>query len=547
MQGKPDAASWSEARAAGVVPSAFSGRRPVRTGPSLVADEGGSVMAFAAISVFVLVGFMAMTFNFGQVISIRMEMQNAADGAAYSAGLVKANSMNSMVWINDGMAVVYWWLMRYAVDTIHLGVLAELADHPRNGSPKPKFQIVGIMPPSATVRYKAALASARINIPRGELLLQKLSKMARGIAWATPVLMKKEAYKIAKMNGAQRCVVFGAGQGVRRFTGKYAYFEDEKPRRFYRDYTVGKVGKNELPSWFNPEKGKTNNDREYHQTRICWIPYIKALSWNYDKHQNAFDRWLRAAQVISPISARAAQVAVRGAGAALVAAPNPRVAQGITKALAAGLTAAVAGATAEALAKMTTPPTAAALAIPFAALTASAAALGQATFSCPVCHGRGHGGAGPFAVRMYQKDIRNKAGQSINLKRFTMPLVLKKDAFDPVHVGCWYPQTQPLLFFTNPSFGTFAFASSQVGFLKPGGKIDTSNKNLSSFSRSDNNLHLINFAARLLPEKNALTGRLNPRLLTELQLANWADPANGRSDPRMRSRFGQTQSFGFGR
>jgi hypothetical protein len=92
----------------------------------------------------------------------------------------------------------------------------------------------------------------------------------------------------------------------------------------------------------------------------------------------------------------------------------------------------------------------------------------------------------------------------------------------------------------------FAVASGQAGFLRRDGKIDISNRNLASFSRSDKNLHLVNFGARLIAEKNLYTGRLNQRMLLELQASTWADPANGRRDGRINGLFRQTQGFGFG-
>ncbi|MBI5368852.1 MAG: Tad domain-containing protein [Planctomycetes bacterium] len=543
---KPDsttpATTWSEARARGelLAPAPFSGRRALHSGPGFGRDESGSVMAFAAISVFVLVGFMAMTFNIGNAVAIRMEMQNAADGAAYSAGLVKANSLNSVAWIGDGMAVLYYWAMRYAVDTIVLGVLSELRQAMMNGQPRPGPRDLHVGIDNATARYKAAFAIARTGIPRAEFMLYKLSKMARGIASATPGLIKKEAYKIAKMGGAQRCLVAGAGLGLRRFTGKYAFFQDDKARRFLRDYTVRVVGKNELPSWFNPETGKSTNPRAYNQTRKCWAPYL--VGANYGYHQGAFDRWLNAASFISPITARAAQVAARAAGVALAAASDPNTQQSIAKGLATALVSFMAAATAEAAAKMTTPPTAAALAIPFANLTAAAVNLGQSIFRCSVCAKRG----GPFVIRLYQSDIRNKQGQSVNVKRFTMPLILKSDAFDPVHDGCWFPATTPMLVFQDPDFGYFAIASAKLGFLRKDGSVDITGRSNASFSRSDNNLHHVNFGARLVPEKNATTGRIEPRIAADIQMSSWADPANGRRDGQVMSLYRKaTGGFGF--
>ena len=89
-------------------------------------DEAGQGIIFAAASLVVLVGFVALVYNLGRVIEGRTRMQLAADSAAYSGAMVEANSLSAIGWINSAMAQTYYNSLKYAVDVNVSGVAAEL-------------------------------------------------------------------------------------------------------------------------------------------------------------------------------------------------------------------------------------------------------------------------------------------------------------------------------------------------------------------------------------------------------------------------------------
>ena len=47
-----------------------------------------------------------------------IQLQGAADAAAYSGALVEAESLESIAFLNDGMAFVYYAECRYTIDAI---------------------------------------------------------------------------------------------------------------------------------------------------------------------------------------------------------------------------------------------------------------------------------------------------------------------------------------------------------------------------------------------------------------------------------------------
>ncbi len=165
--------------------------------------EGGQAMVFGALTLFCLVSFAAATFNVGQVSAHRIEMQNAADQAALAGAWVEADVLSEIGWINEGMAYVYYNLMRYSVDTAVYGVLAELKEH---GPPYPSDALVGVTDPVNT--YEDSYARSQEWIERGETWIAHLEKLEAGIAIAAPDLIRQEIFRVALAHGAQKVAIF---------------------------------------------------------------------------------------------------------------------------------------------------------------------------------------------------------------------------------------------------------------------------------------------------------------------------------------------------
>ncbi len=435
------------------VPPAGAHARPRRR-------ETGSTMTFAAISIFVVVAFCAMVFNTGRVVSMRMQTQNAADAAAYSGALIKANSLSTVGYINDGMAHVYWYMMRYNVDNVVLGTLACIADHPKNGKPKAPDYYVGLL--QAKIQYEAAYRNAQIMIPRGQLTLRTLAKMERAIALATPVMMQKEIFRVAKSNGAQRVSIFPP---LERFASlsQYHFFEDDNIQRFADKRATVHVGKRELPDWYVPTKGRTKGDKEYHQTRMCW---------NWDYHKDIFN---------------------------------------------------------------------------MAGLAWGAEQLLHAL--CQVCRGIGYNCFIPFHVRMHQAEAKkrhNPPYQSIDMNSFKLPLVYKKDAFHDFHVGVWRDRLEdPLLFFEDPEWGYFAYASAAAGLIDNNGRQTTAvPRSPGNWLNSEHNGYgYLHWGARLVPSGTMLTGGMPYMLRAGFRISGWKAEPKGRRDSKVNEKMAKMNQF----
>lgn len=160
-------------------------------------------MVFGALTLFCLVSFAAAAFNVGQVSSRRMAMQTAADHAALAGAHVEADLLSEIAWINEGMAYVYYNLMRHAVDVTCHGVLAELKQH---GPVLPSDAVVGLADPVGT--YDATYAVAAEWLDRGQDWIDHLEKLEDGITIAAPGLIREEIFRVARAMGADKVAIF---------------------------------------------------------------------------------------------------------------------------------------------------------------------------------------------------------------------------------------------------------------------------------------------------------------------------------------------------
>ena len=95
---------------------------------SLRKDEQGQSFVFGVLSIFLVLFFAAMVVAVGRVSARRIQLQFAADSAAYSSALVESECLNSAALLNTGMAQVRARALRHAADVNVYGVLAEMRD-----------------------------------------------------------------------------------------------------------------------------------------------------------------------------------------------------------------------------------------------------------------------------------------------------------------------------------------------------------------------------------------------------------------------------------
>lgn len=91
-------------------------------------DEDGQSLILGVLSVFMVLFFVSMILNVGEVTARRIQLQVAADSATYSATTLQAQMLNAISMINTAIAQVRTRALRYTVDVNAYGVLAELRD-----------------------------------------------------------------------------------------------------------------------------------------------------------------------------------------------------------------------------------------------------------------------------------------------------------------------------------------------------------------------------------------------------------------------------------
>ncbi len=156
---------------------------------------------FAAATLLLLVGFVALVYNIGRVVERRTKMQLAADSAAYAGATVEGNSLSAIGWINSAMAQIYYNALKYAVDVNVAGVAAEL-ERRLNPEADPGG-------PAYTAYQTAILATrARAALPQAKQWMVDLSRIENAIAILTPRLMEEEMYAVAGEVGAERVSVY---------------------------------------------------------------------------------------------------------------------------------------------------------------------------------------------------------------------------------------------------------------------------------------------------------------------------------------------------
>lgn len=264
-------------------------------GRRLAGDESGQGLVFAVLTVFFLALLMLAMFDAGRVSTQRIKIQGAADLAAYSGAAVEANNVSMIAHVNNGMAFIYYHLLRYCVDVITYETLNNLKKHP----PLPAFdEYVGTRQIGQKLKDVAALAA--VEVPKGEQWLKVLFEINRGIADATPLLVRREAFRAAKANGATKVAMFPDFTGRRdQFDFNFDPDKTDNPfakhirhdnwPRFAVEIAVGVYSppKDELSPpprppvenmrmapWFSPILGRIA--APHHQLRECWFPADQA-------------------------------------------------------------------------------------------------------------------------------------------------------------------------------------------------------------------------------------------------------------------------------
>ena len=278
-------------------------------GARLYSEEEGATLIFAAVTFFAMTIAIAFVYQVGVVSADRLQMQGAADSAAYSGALVQANSLNAIGQINDGLVYVNYIALRHVVDiTVYAIALEQYParnfDPPATGSRG--FVIMGgsggRYEGNARIDYIKGLSGSAQTGLNAKYLRDlvnwsfDLHNAARTVARSTPHLVRASAGEIAQLNGASHIGFATNLDGIWNFEDDeisgfsekaYANSDDEFAPAMYERYEGRKVqqitdkvnGRSEAkarslpPSqgadyWFNARTGKL--DGHYYQIRLCW-------------------------------------------------------------------------------------------------------------------------------------------------------------------------------------------------------------------------------------------------------------------------------------
>lgn len=284
-------------------------------------EEEGATLVFAAATFFALAMSIMFVLQIGFISSDRLQMQGAADSAAYSGALVEANSLNAIGQINDGITYVNYIAMRHAIDgVVYASTLRQYtswygnwreptadADGGKHGyvimggdedeGNKRIKHIVNHYDPSEAPRGKRGRLHETLDWRR------ELYFAARLIMRATPSLVKTTASEVAAANGAshvgfsddlEKAWELGEGETDGFSDRAYTSDEDDYSPSMYERYegrkvvqldvvasNTAKASERKLPrgdseKWYNHQQGKFLGDDAsggggyYYQVRLCW-------------------------------------------------------------------------------------------------------------------------------------------------------------------------------------------------------------------------------------------------------------------------------------
>ncbi len=152
-------------------------------------QDGHAIVIGALTMLFVMMAAM-LTYQVGMLVDRKIELQNAADSAAYSGATMKAVCVNTIEWISGCMVYTYNNMLSYSFDTMYFAGTTETG-HPTDIS-----------------NYGEAYSQAGDWIERGHDWLERLGEMQVAIANAAPRMIHNEVVDTARRNGADYVAVW---------------------------------------------------------------------------------------------------------------------------------------------------------------------------------------------------------------------------------------------------------------------------------------------------------------------------------------------------
>ena len=146
--------------------------------------EDGQAIVVGALTMLFVLASVLFVYQVGIAVDRKIELQDAADSAAYSGATIKAVCVNNVEWLSGCMVYVYNSMMTYAFDNMYF-----------SGTTRTEQ-------PVDIANYDEAYAQASEWIERGHRWLERLAIMQEAIANAAPRMIHNEVYDAALANGA---------------------------------------------------------------------------------------------------------------------------------------------------------------------------------------------------------------------------------------------------------------------------------------------------------------------------------------------------------
>ncbi|MBN1909449.1 MAG: hypothetical protein JW818_06910 [Pirellulales bacterium] len=179
-------------------------------------DERGAIMIVSVFAVLLLTMLLGMVVNAGKDVDDKLRMQNAADAAAYSGGLVVARGMNGLAFTNHLLCDVFAMtaFMREGRDRNGEPYAAEILEAWANVAPKferaptDKFQALGRaiiqkvpLEQELVFRYSewaAAAAEQILPIVEPILIERMIPEFQRALVAATPDIAQTATAEVTR-------------------------------------------------------------------------------------------------------------------------------------------------------------------------------------------------------------------------------------------------------------------------------------------------------------------------------------------------------------
>ncbi|MFZ5828756.1 MAG: TadE/TadG family type IV pilus assembly protein, partial [Planctomycetota bacterium] len=183
--------------------------------------QSGAMSIVSVFTVLVLVMLMGMVLNVGRATDGKLRMQNAADAAAYSGGVVIARGMNALAFTNHLLCEVFaiTAFMREAQEENAASHVPDLLAAWRNVSPafgRSEFERFRMMHTSGAIQNKTLLEQSLVELfsalmakqsedilPTMEAVLaeEMIPQYQRAVVEAFPDIAQTAVMEVSKRNG----------------------------------------------------------------------------------------------------------------------------------------------------------------------------------------------------------------------------------------------------------------------------------------------------------------------------------------------------------